>query len=285
MSEFVLKLPVSVGYKSTSQGFYYPFHSHHKYEIFYFHAGKCNYLIGDKIYVMQPGDLIIMHGMTLHRPNVDPKEEYVRSIIHFEPSYIQSLFDFPHAINTLKPFQELSNYRIHLGPSQQQEIELFFQKLLEYRNLQSQVGHNRFVLSLMDLMVFIYSVFETKLFEHVDYPSEKVKHVQNMISFIENNYQNDFHLHHLEEYFHLNRFYLSKIFKEVTGTTIFTYLLQRRINQAKILFLTEGNLSVTEVCYQVGFKHPAHFSRVFKQQVAQTAEQYKKSKAMNTNES
>ena len=53
--------------------------------------GKCTYLIGDRIYILSPGDLIIMHGMTLHRPKVDNNYVYDRTTIHFDPSYVQQL--------------------------------------------------------------------------------------------------------------------------------------------------------------------------------------------------
>jgi len=41
-------------------------------------------------------------------------------------------------------------------------------------------------------------------------------------------------------------------------------------------FLLE-NRSVTETCFQVGFKHLAHFSRIFKEFVGCTPEQFRKS--------
>jgi AraC-like DNA-binding protein len=262
-----------------------PFHSHSEYEIYYFQGGKCNYLIGDKIYVLQPGDLIIMHGMTLHCPNIDPKYEYVRSMVHFDSSYIDGLFSYPNSLNVLKPFQELGNFRFHLTAEQQKDIESLFRKLHDYRQQQDLIPFNRFNIVLMELLVFIYSICEKTMALQPEFPSEKVKNVQNIISYIEHNFMKDLHLTHLEQSLHLNKFYLSKIFKEVTGVTIFNYLLQRRINEAKVLFLLDNDKSVTEVGYQVGFKHPAHFSRIFKKQVNCTAEQYRKGLQKNTNES
>lgn len=277
-------IPVRVNYRS-SHLVEVPFHSHSEYEIYYFHEGKVNYLIGDKIHVMQPGDLIIMHGMTLHRPNIDNNFPYIRSMIHFDPSYLKGLFNYPQCLNVLKPFQELGNYRIHLSSAHQQEIVRLFILLDQYQGQQNKVAFNRLIVTLMDFMIFLYGVCEKTMIEQTSFPSEKLSHVQNIISFIEKNYMQDFHLSHLEQGLHLNKFYLSKIFKEVTGATIFAYLLQRRINEAKMIFLMDKNKSVTEVGYQVGFKHPAHFSRVFKQQVNCTAEQYRRNVSNDTNES
>ncbi|MCZ8514996.1 hypothetical protein O9H85_21755 [Paenibacillus filicis] len=37
----------------------------------------------------------------------------------------------------------------------------------------------------------------------------------------------------------MSKYYLTGIFKEVTGITIFKYLFQRRINEAKVRFLMD----------------------------------------------
>jgi YesN/AraC family two-component response regulator len=126
------------------------------------------------------------------------------------------------------------------------------------------------------MLYYIYQLCEKPLESQQDLSTDKEKHVQNVISFVEAHYIEDIHLQRLEEELHLSKYYLSKIFKEVTGATIFEYLYQLRINQAKILFLLHKEISVTEACYQVGFKHLAHFSRMFKRQVGDTPERYRK---------
>lgn len=262
-----------------------PFHSHAEYEIYYFQEGKCNYLIGNQLYVMEPGDLIIMHGMTLHRANVDPNYEYVRSVIHFDPSFVKGLFHHPHRLNVLKPFQQLGNFRIHLYEQHQIEIERILKALDDCQRQSDSISYNRFLITMMDLFVFLYEVCEQTMIERPDVQSDKVSHVQNIITFIEQNYMKDIQLSDLEDHLHLNKYYLSKIFKEVTGATIFGYLMQRRINEAKVLFLMDGEKSVTEVSYQVGFKHPGHFSRVFKQLSHCTADHYRKQINRHTNKS
>lgn len=75
-------LPIHMGYR-LNHPIHFVFHSHDQYEIYYFHEGKCNYLIGDRIYVLEPGDLILMDGMTLHCPKIEKGAKYVRSFIHF----------------------------------------------------------------------------------------------------------------------------------------------------------------------------------------------------------
>jgi AraC-like DNA-binding protein len=268
-------VPIEIGSTSDKQ-FQMQFHSHPHYEIYYFHEGKVTYLIGDKIHVLSSGDLIIMHGMTLHCPNVDPNVEYSRTIIHFDPSYVQSMLQHPYTINVLKPFEELRNHKLHLIDQDKQQIEDLLQRLQEFYQRGDLISFHRFHVLFLDLLFIIYSYCQKPLENKLEFPSSKEHHVQSIIFYIEENYQQDIHLEAMEQSLHLSKYYLAKIFKEVTGSTIFTYLYQRRINQAKVSFLLEKNKTITEISYQVGFKHPAHFTRVFKQLVDCTPEQYRK---------
>lgn len=267
--------PISIGTISDKQ-FQMKLHSHALYEIYYFHKGKCTYLIGDQIYVLSPGDLILMHGLTLHCPNVDPELEYTRTIIHFDPAYIAKWIQLPLSINVLKPFQEMRNHRFQLQGVEKQQMEAALHNLEQHYNKQDSISYHRFHVLFLDLLFMIYGNCQKPLALKPEFPSIKESHVQSIITFIEGNFQEDVHLDKLETNLHLSRYYLVKIFKEVTGITIFTYLYQRRINQAKVLFLMDKHCSVTDICYQTGFKHPAHFSRVFKQLVGCSPEKYRK---------
>jgi AraC-like DNA-binding protein len=267
--------PIHIGTTSDIQ-FQMNSHTHMLYEIYYFHKGRCTYLIGDQIYVLAPGDLILMHGLTLHSANVDPEIEYSRTTLHFDPAYVSNMIQQPFTMNVLKPFQELRNHRFHLQDEERVHMEASLLQLEALFKKQDTLSFHRFHALFLDLLFTIYGYCQKPMEAKPEFPSAKEYHVQSVITFIEDHYQEDLHLDELEQKLHLSKFYLVKIFKEVTGLTIFTYLYQRRINQAKILFLMEKEKSVTEICYEIGFKHPAHFSRIFKQWVGCTPEKYRK---------
>ncbi len=252
------------------------FHTHNQFEIFYFHEGRCTYLIGDRIYTLSPGDLIIMHGMTLHCPKIDASYVYDRTTLHFDPSYIQQLIRPPYTVNVLKPFQDLHNHRIHLEGELRIEIERLLQQLTALSKQGDMLANNRYLLVFLDLLHCLYGLYQKPMEQIQSFSSAKERNVQDIITFIEDNYQTEIHLEQLESHMHISKNYLSNIFREVTGTTIFQYLTQRRINQAKVLFLMEKEKSVTDISYRVGFKHPAHFSRVFKYIVGCTADEYRR---------
>lgn len=252
------------------------FHSHSFHEVYYFHGGKCSYLIGDKIYVLAPGDLILMHGMTLHCVKIDPSQQYVRSIIHFEPAGVAPFLTMANSVNILQPFQELRNHRLSLRGEVKLEVERLLGLMEHHRLKGNQIGYNRMQLAFVDLLYLIYDQCLQPMQHKEDFNSKKESTVQDIISYLEVHYTDDLHLDHLEEALHVSKYYLSKLFKEVTGVTIFEYVYRRRINQARIEFLLKPNQSVTDVGFEVGFKHLAHFSRLFKQHVGMTPESYRK---------
>lgn len=59
-----------------------------------------------------------------------------------------------------------------------------------------------------------------------------------------------------------NDAYLKKHFKMVFGTTVFTFLMEHKMNKAKELLL-EG-IPITKVAHLTGYNQPSHFSRAFK---------------------
>ncbi len=83
--------------------------------------------------------------------------------------------------------------------------------------------------------------------------------------------------HSLIELAHLvgtNEYYLKKHFKHVFGTTVFGYLNNYRMEQAKLLLL-QGNHKIGEIAVMLGFKYAAHFTSAFKKYFGYLPQQLK----------
>ena len=254
----------------------FSFHSHTSYEIFYFHSGKGDFWLGDQKISLQPGDLIIMDGLTPHGPKVYADGDYVRTMFQFDPSIIRYFDKQLHGFNPLLPFEQLYHCRIRLAGEAKAEFEDMLLRLSRLYARQDLISSSRFLMAFYDMLMFIYGQCERMLRAAVAPVSERERSVRKIVSFIEHRYAEDITLDQLEKQVYLSKQYLSKIFREATGMTIFDYLQRRRINHAKLLFSLDPASSVTDVCYDVGFKNLSHFSRLFKEQEGVSPEQFKK---------
>ncbi|NRF95978.1 helix-turn-helix transcriptional regulator [Paenibacillus frigoriresistens] len=252
------------------------FQSHDNYEIFYFHEGKGNYVIGDKIHVLTPGTLIVMHGMTLHTPKSFDGYPYVRTLLNFDPGYFRAASKHVCSVNPLEPFEKLGNHKVQLNEQDREEFEELLRKMNRLYSAVDAFSKERFRVTCLEVLFFICQVIMKPVEEDIALPSEKEQHVQHALTYIENHYMMDICLDQLEGYLHINKYYLVRLFREVTGMTMFQYISKRRINQAKILFLVEPGKSVTDICYLTGFKNLSHFSKVFKQLEGITPDQYRR---------
>ncbi|ASS65427.1 MULTISPECIES: AraC family transcriptional regulator [unclassified Paenibacillus] len=253
------------------------FHSHLDYEIYYFHSGKCIYLIGDKIYDLEPGDLILLNGTTLHYPKVDAQADYVRTIIHFNPSFAGQLMRPPFIEpDVLKTFEESKNMRLSLERSDRERLEPLLQRLCLLYSSTDALSHDRFLVAFTELLLLIREFSLKPQAEGSDPSSAKQASAQRVISYIEANFAEDITLEGMAAELHVNKHYLAKLFKEVTGLTPFHYLYQRRVNEAKVLFAMDRQRPVTDIAYRVGFKHGSHFSKTFKKYTGMSPDLYRK---------
>lgn len=107
------------------------------------------------------------------------------------------------------------------------------------------------------------------------------KRVQETLSVIERarlyiqaHFQEELLMEDVANHVHLNPFYFSKIFKQQVGETFIDYVTGLRISLAR-QYIAEGELSLKEVCYKVGYRDPNYFSRVFKKVTGVTPTDYR----------
>ena len=88
--------------------------------------------------------------------------------------------------------------------------------------------------------------------------------MEQICAYLAANYQQKLSLTEVAARFYISPYYLSRLFRRVTGQSIVDYINARRIEAAqKLLETTE--LSIGSVAEQTGFASAAHFRRVFRE--------------------
>ncbi len=68
--------------------------------------------------------------------------------------------------------------------------------------------------------------------------------------------------------------YFGDLIKKETGKTAQEYIQSKMIDVAKELIFDRSK-SVSEIAYELGFKYPQHFTRLFKQRVGQSPNEFR----------
>ena len=74
--------------------------------------------------------------------------------------------------------------------------------------------------------------------------------------------------------FGLSVFQFSRLFKRITQVTFQACLLTRRIDKAKRL-LANPKVSITDICFTVGFQDPSYFARIFQRHTGLTPSRFR----------
>ncbi len=98
--------------------------------------------------------------------------------------------------------------------------------------------------------------------------------VERAKAYIAERYNKDISLDEVSREVDISPYYFSKLFKEETGENFIEYLTSIRINKAKEL-ITGSDMSMKEICTEVGYSDPNYFSRIFKKNVGVTPTEYK----------
>ena len=73
----------------------------------------------------------------------------------------------------------------------------------------------------------------------------------------------------------MSRSYYSAIFKELTGLSVWDYIINQRVDLAKYKLET-SNAPITQVCEDSGFSSIGNFNRAFKKLTGKTHREYRK---------
>ncbi len=98
--------------------------------------------------------------------------------------------------------------------------------------------------------------------------------VSGALDYISGHYSENLTLEKIAENVACNKNYLSTLFHEVVGLSLFEYIADYRI-KAAINCMRVRDVGITELSYMCGFSSPAYFATVFKRYTGVTPREYK----------
>jgi two-component system response regulator YesN len=126
------------------------------------------------------------------------------------------------------------------------------------------------------LYYFLRKAFD-QLFECI-YQNRNIRHTgvfAKAKEFIWGNYNQEISLKKIAEAVKISPFYLSHLFRKEMGISFSEYLTSVRISIAKKL-LKQTELSIIEICLEVGYQDPSHFAKIFRKKEGVRPTEYRK---------
>lgn len=105
--------------------------------------------------------------------------------------------------------------------------------------------------------------------------NHELSDIEKAATYLERNFERQISIGNLAQMLFLNPSYFSRKFKQEKGVSPKTYLMNIRLNAAKLL-LTDTNLSVHELSEKVGFTDDTYFITYFKNRYGVTPLEYRK---------
>ncbi|GKX68577.1 helix-turn-helix domain-containing protein [Inconstantimicrobium mannanitabidum] len=261
-----------------------------RFRLIYIENGSCIIILNeDKVSIAAPAILCM-------NENEYPKLEYSFDIsaksISFHPGNINSKFNFYNIREKQNNFSYTDFQDSYLLTAWLERnhnfsgiINLDFEtanyiaKLFECVNKELILQRDMFWPCRSRSFLLEILVLTTRLFDKNNYVSDNKEAnepqiVEDIITYLCDNYQNKITLNSLALTFNTNRTTLSKQFYEAKNISIINYLIKHRINIAATL-LRDTLLPISEIKEKVGFNDDANFWRMFKKYVGLSPSMYR----------
>lgn len=250
-------------------------HSHDYMQIWYVLSGSCEHIINNTSIPLTRGDVFVLPPFVTHKIK-SIKDTGVKIIgCEFLTSLINeniptdgkwlSLFDFTY----IEPFlvsNEKVRPRLHLSGKVQAKVEELMEEMLyEYDNEQKyyEINIKADVLKLLAIIAREYDRSDDT--ENSDTIDKYREAVNKAIDFIDSNFTQKIYMDEVCKIAMMSQTYFCYIFKQITGKTMVEYINSLRMKKV-IDYLRNSTKSITEICFECGYKDLAYFNKVFKKE-------------------
>ena len=263
----VLKNGIYVSFESIANGRDMPtFHYHDFYEIYYLYSGTRRYVVGNTVYDLKAGDIIIIDKNEVHiTKNLGKNSGYQRFLLYVTADTLRSLGE------NSSVFERFFKNKV-ISPGQEDIIRInnIFKSMASNYDTSSIFSSQLLSNGVYELCTIIYSALRDESGGHKLFTGD----IEKALMYIRQNYKSGISLNDVAEICNMNKSYFSRYFKKVTGIGFIRYLTALRIKEASML-LKNTDMSVSEVAENSGFESLQHFCSVFKNETGVSAMKYR----------
>ena len=235
------------------------FHYHEFYKVVFLLAGSGSYHIEGSSYQLVSGDIVLVGSRCVHRPHFEPGILYERVILYISPELLRAGSAADFALEDL--FSGAKSHVLRSGDMFRRKM-LAMTAQLEAEMSSSEPGAS--VLARCVLFEMLVRISREMSVGPDSLPGPYVpkdEKVREILRFIDDNLSEDLSIDALASRFFISKYHMMRRFREETGSSIHTYLSDKRLLLARDL-ISEG-YSATDACFRSGFRSYSAFSRAY----------------------
>jgi len=256
-----------------------PEHQHSFIEMIYVFAGECRQIINGKEITMQKGEICILDTNVSHSIHEASEDDLIVNCL-MKKSYFDATFlgrlsgnDILSSffIQSIYQSKDYNEYILFHSKENLKIEQLMNEVLLEYLHpgLCSEEVINSYMVLLFSELLRIYKAD----MQSQSHYSLRNATITDIILYIQKNYQTAT-LKSTAAHFHFHPNYLSSVIKKVTGRNFLGILHETKLKNASIL-LVNSDLSMRDICHEVGYKNVNFFYKLFKNHYGKTPAAYR----------
>lgn len=229
-------------------------------------SGSSEYLIHDKKVVIKAGDLLVYNAGVVHDEVSGPDMEVGSYCVGVGGLHMPGLRE-----DAL--ISDEKGYVFPTGRYFEDMKELF---VMMFRNLAAGEPHAElFCSSLMHALLISVLTVTEGVGETRENPADEPHILGSRIKdYIDRHYMEPITLQSMGEALRISPYYLSHVFKQMSGYSPVQYLLRRRIGEAQTLLITT-ELSVARIAEMVGYDSQSYFNLQFTKNVGMPPSRYR----------
>ena len=235
------------------------FHYHEFCKLLFLVSGQGSYFVDGKRYLLSAGDIVLIGSRSVHKPELSEGTAYERIIIYVSPEYLQKM-SAPDC-DLLSLFSGENGHVLRLKEQRRRAVFALASKLEQ--DLEND-SFGRAVLSQADLLQLLVELGRSMAESPASLPRPSMtenRRVLEIMEYLNQNLAEEIDIDQLAEQFFISKFYMMRLFQRETGTTIYSYLTQKRLLKARELM--DAGMRATESCYACGFHSYSSFTRAY----------------------
>ncbi|PQA53028.1 MULTISPECIES: helix-turn-helix domain-containing protein [Siphonobacter] len=250
-----------------------PYHFHPEIELTLILSSRGKRFVGTNVSDFEAGDLVLIGPNVPHywknENNTDPAHSIV---IQFKEEFLgPEFFRKPEFLPIARLLQRAKS-GLHFYGKTAERVTKEIQYLLKDNHFHRLLGLLDLLHTLADSQE-VHTLDTSQFFAQL--PKTDYERLNKIYAYMAEHFRQEIRLETISELINMTPQSFCRYYKKVTKKTFIDSLNEYRIRYASQLLLSDGDLTVSEVCFQSGFGNISHFNRQFRQTTGLAPLQYR----------